>query len=355
MTPTRRHVFLLTLMAAPALAILVVPPASASCGWTARSSPAVAGGLQDVNALSAKNVWAVGRSNKGALVEHWNGAKWSVFGSPHGGSMGILSGVDALSKHDVWAVGSKTNSTTFAIHPLVEHWNGTRWSTASAPSVGKYSQLVAVSGASADDVWAVGSQNNHTLTEHWNGSKWKVIASLGLGSLDDVLALGASNVWAVGENGNGPKTLIEHWNGSKWRIASSTSRGAPSATQDRLVGVTALSRKNLWAVGGGAPGPLTQHWTGSGWKTVKSAGRSGDVLSEVAGASSSSVWAVGSRGFGAGQRTFAEHWNGSRWSVAVIPNGSGPSGLNAVTRVPRSSQLWTVGQQGTRPLIERHC
>ena len=38
--------------------------------------------LAGVAALGPNNVWAVGTTITGTLVEHWNGAAWSVVPSP---------------------------------------------------------------------------------------------------------------------------------------------------------------------------------------------------------------------------------------------------------------------------------
>jgi len=39
-------------------------------------SPLADGALYAVTALSARDAWAVG-SGSGALIEHWNGTRWS--------------------------------------------------------------------------------------------------------------------------------------------------------------------------------------------------------------------------------------------------------------------------------------
>lgn len=75
----------------------------------------------------------------------------------------------------------------------------------------------------------------------------------------------ANSVWAVGSvprSSGSDVGLIERWNGSSWRRVVSPTRG-------NLIGVTAVSRSNAWAVGssggftgGGIPAThaLVLHW-----------------------------------------------------------------------------------------------
>ncbi len=66
-------------------------------------------------AISTNDVWAVGTftdENNGPamgdeLLEHWNGAAWTVVQGPHAGVQGYsLSAIAATSSNDVWTVGN---------------------------------------------------------------------------------------------------------------------------------------------------------------------------------------------------------------------------------------------------------
>jgi hypothetical protein len=78
-----------------------------------------------------------------------------------------------------------------------------------------------------------------------------------------VVALSATNVWAVGGTTNDPffQTMTEHWNGTQWKVVPSPSPGSGGS----YVGsVAAISAKDVWTVGSsGWPGTetLTEHWT----------------------------------------------------------------------------------------------
>src|SRR5438067_982720 len=86
------------------------------------------------------------------------------------------TGTAAVAAHAVWAVGDYYSSSG-SVQTLVEHWNGSTWSTVPSPNPGMgYNYLSGVGAVSAHDVWAVGnyaagsSGADQTLAEHWNGS-----------------------------------------------------------------------------------------------------------------------------------------------------------------------------------------
>ena len=123
--------------------------------------------LEGVTAISSNDIWAVGSNGKRALIEHWNGSKWSTVASPHPGKRGFsgLSDIVALSASDIWAVGVGDKVT------LIEQWNGTSWSIVSSPNASKSDALSAVTQVpGTGQVWAVGQAHHkydNTLTEFY--------------------------------------------------------------------------------------------------------------------------------------------------------------------------------------------
>jgi len=273
-------------------------------------------------------VWAVGysatnppeQSFRVTLIEHWNGSSWSVIPSPNptpplsGGPVSNeLYGVAAVSANNVWAVG--TSQDFGAGKTLIEHWNGSSWSTVTAPSPGQFGWLRSVSAVSANDVWAVGTHSVNgsqlTLILHWNGSTWSVVSSPNDGpfvqELFHVRAISANDVWAVGYHlavfgvSQVYQTTILHWNGSTWSVVAS-----PDVNQQNnyLFSVDGTSATDAWAVGFFDTGfelrTMTQHWDGSTW-TIVTSPNSSDVIdepSDVAALSPTDVWLVGqSAGF----------------------------------------------------------
>src|SRR5439155_1566738 len=138
-------------------------------------------------------------------------------------------------------------------------------------------QLNGITAISANDVWAVGYYQNYTngfngtLTEHWDGSSWKLVPSPNASSenqLIGVTAISANDVWAVGYYQNYTTgyhvTLIEHWDGSSWKVIPSPN----ASSENQLSGVTAVSANDVWAIGSyrnstGFQGTLVEHWDGT--------------------------------------------------------------------------------------------
>lgn len=288
-------------------------------------------------------------------------------------AIGSLSGVAALSGSDVWAVGDwESQNGSGQGHPLIEHWNGTRWNIVDGPSAGLYG-LSSIAAVSANDIWVVGqaAKYPYTTIEHWNGVHWslarspRIRARNGNAALIGVTALSATDVWAVGL-GNGGDTLTEHWDGVRWVAIPSPSPAPPPGNRipgnhhdNGLFDVSGAAPSNVWAVGrnGSFPErPLMEHWNGSQWRRVTlPAFMSRGGLSAVEAVSASDVWAVGGT---SRPSSFAiDHWNGTTWSSTALAPGArhvngGPSRIAMLG--PRDG--WAVGStvpgpRGTRPII----
>jgi hypothetical protein len=235
--------------------------------WSIVASPNVASlfnVLTAVSATSARDIWAVGNSSGingyQTLIEHWNGSKWSIVAGTHAGQ---LNSVKAISSNNAWAVGNSPakNST----QTLIEHWNGFKWSAVASPGTGfPINNLSAVAALSPSNIWAAGdgtsspapSATYTPLIEHWNGSRWSIVKSLLQGTSDlvnGVAAVAPNNIWVVGDYRSstdpmGPYyTLIEHWNGSKWSVVKSPSPG--SIASDLLAAARVPNASAIWSVG----------------------------------------------------------------------------------------------------------
>ncbi len=285
--------------------------------------------LYGVSSLGSSDVWAVGRyinanSEDQTLIERWGGKGFGQVPSPNPKPNDLLYGVDAVTSADAWAVGATFPATVEVYSTLIEHWNGTAWSVVPSPPLSSGSgTLRAVAGDSPDDIWAVGTllsgvtdTQPSTLAEHWDGRTWQVVPSPDV-DIDDglasVSAVAASDIWAVGDyfsntaTGSQVLTLAEHFAGTRWTVAATPS---PSLDND-LLAVQAVSRNDVWAVGGsGGPDPaLVEHWNGSGWQVAREPYRHGNAnyLYALSASRSPGVWAAGSFG-GSGSQTLAEHF-----------------------------------------------
>jgi len=208
--------------------------------------------LQAVSAVSTNDVWAVGysgfaNSNSTTLTEHWDGTSWKVVKSPSVGTgANQLNGVVALAADDVWAVGFSTATQQpppgqfdVPTMTLIEHWDGASWTVVPSPNVGPNSQyqsnkLYGVTAVSPTDLWAFGSfffadgsGQQNTLLLHWDGTTWSINPSPNPqhnpSFVSDILSGGTvpspGNVWIVGTQlpfiTGGPvqATFVIHTNG----------------------------------------------------------------------------------------------------------------------------------------------
>ncbi len=345
---------------------------NATCSWHIVKSPNIgqsSNELYSIAAISSHDAWAVGAANAineqgNPLTEHWNGKRWSVVPSPKpNASFSYLQGVSAVNKDNVWAVG-----TTGDIQTVIEHWNGKRWSIVASPNApdphpnGSLDSVVAIS---ANDVWAAGFYTDttinavKTLVEHWNGKAWGIVPTpnpTSFNMLYSITAVSANNVWAVGSytfpiNG-GSVALVEHWNGQQWSVVSTPS--ITSSNNVLLLSISALSAKDIWAVGSYntsnyTSNTLVEHWNGTQWSIVNDPTfQTSTTLSGVVALSKNNVWAVGnsfdSRNPNGVSATLIEHWNGSNWSVVSSPNPVGTyATLNSIARLPGTSSLVAGG------------
>ncbi len=320
--------------------------------------------LYRVATISANDIWAVGYYVSGGqqtLMQHWNGTSWSTFSGPATNN-GALSDVTALSSNDVWAVGSNGLVGSSSSTTLVEHWDGTQWSIVPSPNVGAgNNDLDGVAAVATNDIWAVGVAGSYpnfrTLIEHWDGTQWSIVSSPNVGSSDQLngVAVVASNdVWAVGEHNN--QTLAEHWDGTQWSIVSSPSPYALCG----FTGVAAVRGvpNSVWAVGYNTMNSgidLIEHWDGTQWNVIPNT--PSGWLNGVTAISVNDVWAVGYTYFG-GNFPHALHWDGSVWITVLIPAYSNSEVFYGVGGVS-SNDVWAVGNDhftypGRQTLIDRY-
>ena len=339
--------------------------------------------LLSIAALSANDAWAVGfTSNTSAsqasrtLIEHWNGAQWSVVASPNSAMpINMLNDVVALSTDDIWAVGFTTTISEPPMQPLIEHWNGARWSIVSIPALaqhpeGQRNTLSRLIVLSANNVWGVGtsldrSGHSTALIVHWNGTTWTIVHSPSPGSLSNELhgavAISANDIWAVGYFANGnpntpttvEHTLIEHWDGIRWSIVPSPEVGS---IDNVLNAATAVSANDIWAIGiassssstpMGMGQSLIEHWNGVRWSVVKGP-NAGPVenFDSLTALAANDIWAVGVSSNGSGVSEvegLTLHWDGSQWRIIPSPNPENSTLLSGIGKIPGSRSIWAAG------------
>jgi len=236
-----------------------------------------------VAATPSGEVWFVGNVTTTyptynlPLVLRWSEGEWSYVDTvtlraqgeyPYADRGGFLYEAAALASDDVWAVGIAAGFGDGAATsiPLAVHWDGSTWTEVNVPRVAnRHHELDDVCMIASDDVWAVGDYRNiagafRAVSYHWDGSTWSYVpnpieAFEGSG-LDDVVASGPNDVWAIGNASSGP--LLMHWDGSEWSLMPPPPNHGGS--------MAAVGENDLWVSGWNG----FWHWDGIAWTEVPS-------------------------------------------------------------------------------------
>ncbi|HEV2460207.1 MAG TPA: hypothetical protein VGS80_17765 [Ktedonobacterales bacterium] len=252
----------------------VVPSPYPTGAWSAWLSDVAAITSQDVWAFGGQFAAPPDQQPSQLLVEHWDGASWQIVSSPplppspSRTSGGSLSATRIPGTKQLWAVGEWHEWVSMGRgQPLIERWDGTAWHIVSSPALptgallGGWAGVVALSATNA---WAVGSfevknpMDDHPLIAHWDGTRWQNVVTNPdvYGGLDSVAAAGANDVRAAGtlmtgpgaSNGNGHAVpLIEQWNGTTWQMA--TTPELPRGALFQGLHIASDGSGNYWAVG----------------------------------------------------------------------------------------------------------
>lgn len=228
----------------------------------------------------------------------------------------------------------------------------------------------AIEALSDHDVWvavdhrverASGRPNFFPLLEHWDGARWQRLSvPIGVtkqGELWDLAAVSTDDVWVVGatspksDKHGADTSLLAHWDGAVWKTFP---KPAPPAAYSRLTTITAIAADDIWVIGTMSAQPLestnprrlfAEHWDGTRWSLQPLPLRGSSV--DATGSDSAShddVWIVGSGTVGGKDFPLTAHWNGRRW--AIVQDASiqrcRPRGLNGVVDIDKQN-AWAVG------------
>jgi hypothetical protein len=219
--------------------------------------------LNGIAAISDTDVWAIGTQWDGAgtahsLTEHWDGTRWSVVSSADPGTGGnVLFGVKAVASNSVYAVGQQSGSG-FPDKALVEHWDGSKWSVLNSPADNTESLIGYGVTGNDSNLNVAGIRENDTApftTMVAGGAP----SSLALQNTPN--ATGENNLYAATTAADGstyasgwsvdPATgvylsEILHGVNGQWSIDSTPNPGSGS---NGFAGITAIPGGGLWAVG----------------------------------------------------------------------------------------------------------
>jgi hypothetical protein len=243
------------------------------------------------------------------FVEHWDGSGWRFAAAPTvTDGLLFLNAVDCPAANTCFAAGSLVTftPTTFEIESVVMRWNGSAWTKSTIPDVaGSFSTaLNAIDCTSATNCVAVG----------------------------DYLTGNPNQPSSVGDH-----PLIARWNGTTWTLANVT---APAGSAEEFLADVSCAGGTCVAVGGyldgaGTAHPLTAISTGSTWTAASApipGGANHAQFISVACTSATGCVAGGSAFAGAlddDDPSFiplAERWNGTSWSTDAVPLPPGTDG-----------------------------
>ena len=301
--------------------------------WLIVPSPTPSGALLGVSCVSG-TCMAVGRHETSGgdrtLAERWNGSAWSIVPSPNvtNDTVEWLSGVACPATNECIAVGAA--SVRGIATALVERWNGTRWSIEirRARPTSTDNGLNAVTCASAQSCVAVGYQSSpnwRALVERWNGTRWSLQTVVNpAGSARTYLAgvtctatTSCNAVGNTGYSGHGVVTLVEHWDGASWTRQRSGNYPCCNRSTGELQSVACPTAATCIAVGDAFAYGLTVRGAGGSWQYQPSPQPNNIHFSGVSCVSATNCEAVGTNF--ALDHTRAEHWDGARWTIQPSP------------------------------------
>jgi hypothetical protein len=319
--------------------------------------------LAAVAALGHKDVWGAGysfyaRPHYRPLIEHWDGTRWTVVPGARTKGDGLLIALAASGPHDVWAGGSMADRV------LLEHWDGSTWSVMPVPTPGTSGFVGSLTVITPNDVWAVGGfeadGRSQTLALHWDGTAWTVVPTPNVESRDTTLnpvaAVGGSEAWAVGyslDRQGSSKPFAIRWDGDAWRVVSTPNPDDGGMLAD----VGAHQDGTVWAVGtnDAVTDAIILRWEGSGWLRMPSPVEGANLIGVSAFDPSDALAYGNSDNF---TTTLIAHWDGASWTKQAAPSpGSSFNGISDIQQA--GGWRWAVGAStrggATHTLVLRRC
>jgi hypothetical protein len=252
---------------------------------------------------------------------------------------------------------------------LIDHWNGTAWSqVATPPTPQNTASLAAVSASSATDAWAVGrTQVNKSSFEglalHWNGTAWSVssgfsaaLSDIGGASAVGVADISATDAYAIGDSAATASGSLAQWNGTAWsKVTLPLPANAKSNTT--LSAISANGPDDVWIVGTFLDSvthqneTFAEHFNGTAWSVVpmplvnSSNINAFYLFNGIQANSPTDVWAVGESSVvdSTTSSNLIEHWNGTAWSIVPSPSPGTGDSLTGVTTSNAANDVWAVG------------
>jgi hypothetical protein len=288
-----------------------------------------------------------------------------------------LAAIAGSASDDLWAVGNQSPRHSRKVFPLLEHWDGRRWTYYPGASLGgRQGQLTSISASAANNVWAVGYllPAGGPLIEHWNGYSWSLQDTNALDrrkalageTFVSVVALAPRDVWVLGYPDTNSPDHDLHWNGRSWHLFPGPGLIRPNLGTGAMQIFASDHQGKLWAVGGtivgqseaGVPGRgVVERWDGRQMKVDRQYARK-EPLTMVAPIAPGDVWAIAGGDFSTSGTYGVSpvkvlHWSAKGWRTALNLGGAAsaePTGIVALS----GDDVYVMGQNLTsqRPFID---
>jgi len=337
-----------------AAASIALARTTSRVAWTVQAVPsprgAAANALNGVACPTTTRCVAVGVATTPRayplLAELWDGRSWSVqpIPTPSGSGANSLESVACPAPARCVAVGYRTVGPGYTV-ALVETWNGRRWSITGSPThVGaRFSWLAGVACASATSCEAVGSYETasgatYALAEGYDGHRWLLdgvaqprgaaVPSIALSGVECRTATSCVAVGHYADAAHVTRTLVERWQGGRFGLArSSNPRGAPSS---ELRGVACRSATSCVAVGQYSSGrifrALAERLVAGSWVVQPTPPRQGARSMELDAVTCASGTCVAAGSFSTTPTngfSLVERWSGGGWVTEPAPTPRG--------------------------------
>lgn len=390
------------LLGTPGVGRALIMHWTGSTWWT--TEPA-SFGVDAVACPGPSSCFAVGQGAHDVLAAHWNGRSWSVMPNPKVKIGGALTAIACPGGSSCFAIGGDaplSSNSGCLVGAVIDHWNGARWSVMPHPRLSEpcnpgfsdyylVAALLSVSCAGPNTCFTAGVGDAGSIGWQWNGSVWTSRSDFGG---PESLGCSRSQCMAVGAQGTccfqgDTATAIQRWNGRRWYSVPSPNSpskvralnaidcfstttcvavgalnqtssvkivpfvdagsgthwvasrapaplprpGTVPQVDDELLGVSCAGPRDCEAVGdenGG--GGLVEHWNGVSWSAQPSP--EPDLRSVSCPAPSDCF-------FGSGLEESAEpmvvHWNGHAWTTSLTPSGGFSGSVVGISCLSRSS------------------
>jgi hypothetical protein len=314
--------------------------------------------FQNMLAISAKDVWALGESNEYGnynvpVIRRWNGKSWTDVRVPARFSHSGPTAIAASSARDVWVFGEYATDNGTRAHVYAIRWNGRSWSVRGLwPTYNTINSAVVLSPA---NVWVFGPFG----TRHYNGTTWKAYRLPYY--ITAATAVSPGDIWAVGAMDPTGTPVLARWSAGTWTtVPLPTIRSAPPGP---VLNSVAVADGAVWVAGytnasSGAFRTLVLRRTDGTWRRVSPPNFALDGIGDLVPDGAGGVWV--SSTFTLDNETVA-HFTRGRWHVSHLPTGGETISVNALAHVPHSEIVYVAGLEyptrlgpADRGLVERY-